>query len=158
MIEILAEDAALDALLEILVGGSDHAHVDLDRRLPAHAIELAFGQHAQQSRLQRRRHIADFVEEQRAEVGLLEAAAALRIRARERTLLVTEQLGLEQLGRNRRRVQGDERFRLARAVFMQRARDELLAGAGLAGDQHGYARARQAADGAEYLLHRRRLA
>ena len=49
-------------------------------------------------------------------------------------------------------------FVCARAVLVQRARDQLLAGAGLAGDQHRHARARQAADGAEHLLHRRRLA
>ena len=42
----------------------------------------------------------------------------------------------------------------ARAVPMQRARDELLARAGLAGDQHRHAGAREAADGAEHLLHR----
>ena len=66
----------LDALFEILVRRCDHAHIDAHRHLAADAIELAFGQHAQQSRLQLRRHVADFVEEQRAAVGLLEAAAA----------------------------------------------------------------------------------
>ena len=90
--------------------------------------------------------------------GLLEAAAALRIRAGERALLVAEQLGLEQLGGNRRGVQRDERLGRARAVLVQRARDELLARARLAGDQHRDARARQTADGAEHLLHRRRAA
>ena len=46
----------------------------------------------------------------------------------------------------------------ARRVVVQRARDELLARAGLARDQHRHARARQAADRLEHLLHRRRLA
>ena len=45
----------------------------------------------------------------------------------------------------------------ARRVVVQRARDELLAGAGLARDQHGHARARQPPDRLEHLLHRRRL-
>jgi hypothetical protein len=49
----------------------------------AHAVELPFRQHAQQARLQRRRHVADFIEEQRAAVGLLEAAEAQRIGAGE---------------------------------------------------------------------------
>ena len=66
----------LHALLEILVRRRDHAHIDAHRNLTADAIELAFGQHAQQPRLQLRRHVADFIEEQRAAVGLLEAAAA----------------------------------------------------------------------------------
>ncbi len=41
---------------------------------------------------------------------------------------------------------------------MQGARDQFLAGARLARDQHRHAGARQPADGAEHLLHRRRLA
>jgi hypothetical protein len=45
---------ACHAILEVLVRGGDHAHIDLDRRLAADAIELALGQHAQQARLQRR--------------------------------------------------------------------------------------------------------
>jgi hypothetical protein len=80
-----------------------------DRRLAADAVELALGQHAQQARLQRRRHVADLVEEQRAAVGLFEAAAAQRVGAGERALLVAEQLRFEQLLRNRRGVQRDER-------------------------------------------------
>ena len=86
--------------------------------------------------------------------GLLEAAAALRVGTGERALLVAEELGLEKLGGNGGRVQGDERLRLARRVLVQRARDELLAGAGFTRDEHRDARARQATDGAEHLLHR----
>jgi acyl-CoA reductase-like NAD-dependent aldehyde dehydrogenase len=56
------------------VGGGNHAHVDADQLAAADAEELALGQHPQQARLQRRRHVADLVEEQRAAVGLLEAA------------------------------------------------------------------------------------
>ena len=44
------------------------------------------------------------------------------------------------------------------AVPVQRTRDELLAGAGLAGDEHGGARLRQPSDRAKDLLHRGRLA
>ncbi len=85
--------------LEVLVRGGDHAHVDLDRHLAADPVELALGQHAQQAGLQLRRHVADFVEEQRAAVGLLEAAAAQRVGAGEGALLVAEQFGLEQVAR-----------------------------------------------------------
>jgi hypothetical protein len=41
-------------------------------------------------------------------------------------------------------------------VLVQRARDELLAGARLPGDQHRDGGARETADGAEHLLHGRR--
>ena len=49
-------------------------------------------------------HVADFVEEQRAAVGLLEPADALLVRAGERALLVAEQLRLEQVLLQRRAV------------------------------------------------------
>ena len=62
--QVGAEAAVGDARVEVLVGRGDHAHVDADQLASADAEELALGQHAQQSRLQRRRHVADLVEEQ----------------------------------------------------------------------------------------------
>ncbi len=156
VIEVFAEHAARDAILQVLVSGGDHAHIHANRRLTADAIELAFREHAEQSGLQRRRHVADFVEEQRAAVRLLEAAAPLRIRAGERALLVAEQLGLEKIRRNRRRIQRNERLRRTRAVIVKRARDELLTRARLTRDQHRDAGASESPDRAEHLLHGRR--
>ncbi len=74
--EILAEEALLHALIQILVRRRDHAHVRLLRRVPADAVVLAVGKHAQQAHLQVRWHVADLVQEQRATLRLLEAAAA----------------------------------------------------------------------------------
>ena len=82
---------------------------------------MAVRQHAQQPRLQVRRHVADLVQEQRAAFGLLEAPAPLRLRTGERAALVAEQLRFQQLLRNRRGVDRDERLRGTRAVTMQRA-------------------------------------
>ena len=53
--------------------------------------------------------------------------------------LVPEQLGLQQVRGERRSVERNEGLRRARAVSMQRACVELLAGARLAGDQHRHA-------------------
>ena len=156
--QVLAEQPPPHALLEILVRRRDHADVRLLRRVAADAVILAVGEHAQQAHLQVRRHVADLVQEQRAAFGLLEAAAARALRAGEGAALVAEELGLEQVLRDGRRVDRDERPRRARAVPMQRARDELLARARLAGDEHRGVRLRQAADRAEHFLHRRRLA
>jgi hypothetical protein len=75
----------------------------------ADAIELAVGEHAQEPGLQVERHVADLVEEERSAVGLLEATAACRLRAGEGAALVAEQLRLEQVLRDRRGVDGDER-------------------------------------------------
>ena len=80
------------------------------------------------------------------------------LRAGERAALVAEQLALEQVLRDRGGVDGDERAARARAVLVQRTRDQLLARARLAGDEHGDDALAQAADGAEHVLHRGGLA
>ena len=157
MQQIFAEQPGPDTRFEILMGRRDHAHVHAHRDLAADAVELALGEHPQQPGLQRRRHVADLVEEQRATVGLLEAATAQRIRAGERALLVPEQFALEQIGRERRGIQRDERLGGPRAMPMQGARDEFLPGARFTGDQHRHAGTRQPADRTEDLLHARRV-
>ena len=58
-------------------------------------------------------------------------------RAGEGAALVAEELALDQVLGDRRAVDLDERLVAARRVLVQRARDELLAGAALAGDEHG---------------------
>jgi hypothetical protein len=103
------------------VGGGDHAHVGADRLLAADAVEVAVGEHAKQPRLQLGRHVADLVEEQRAAVGLLEAAAALGGSPGEGAALVAEELGFEQVARDGRGVDGDEGRVAAWAVAMQRS-------------------------------------
>src|SRR5690606_28810095 len=98
---------------------------------------------------------ADLVEEDRAAVRLLEAADVLRDRAGEAALLVAEQCRLDQLARNRSAVEHDERLVLARARVVQRTRDHLLAGAGLAGDEAREITRRDLLEVREDLAHRR---
>jgi hypothetical protein len=50
--------------------------------------------------------------------------------------LVAEELGLHQVARDGPAVHPDEGLVLARAVLVQGSRDELLAGARLAADEH----------------------
>ena len=124
------------------------AHVHLDRLVVADALELAFLQHAQQLHLQRHAHRAHFVEEQRAAMRLLEPALPGADGAGERAAHVAEDLGFEQVLWNRAAVERDEPLPAPRAGVMNRARDDFLAGAGLASDQN---RARRARDGLERL-------
>jgi hypothetical protein len=78
-------------------------------------------------------------------VRLLERARLLVGRAGEGALLVAEQQVLEDLLRERGAVEGVERPLGALALLVQGARDELLAGAALAEDEHrGVGRARRA--------------
>ena len=143
---------------QVLVGRSDDADVDLDRLLPADPVELALGQHAQQARLQRRRHVADLIEKQRAAICLFEPSHPPGIGTGERAFLVPEQFRFEQFGRDSRGIERNKRLVGSRTVFVQSPRDELLAGAGLTGDQNSHARACQPPDGPKHLLHGGRLA
>src|SRR5690606_33495580 len=102
--------------------------------------------HAQHLGLRGRRHVADLVEDQRAAVGLLELARAILGGAGERALHVAEELALDQLRGTRRAVHLDQRLLAARRALVQRRRDELLARAVLAGDQHARRRRRAAGD------------
>ena len=106
------------------------------RARAADALELALLQDAQQLRLHLQRQLADLVEEQRAAVGQLEAAGSGRDRAGERAPLVPEQLALEQRRRAWRRSSRATNGRSRAAEVVDRPRDELLAGARLAEDQH----------------------
>src|SRR5262249_1975497 len=93
--------------------------------------------------------LADLVEEERAAVRELEAPRLARHRAGERAALVAEELALDQLLRDRGAVHLDERLVLPRRVVVERARDELLAGAALAGDEH---RRRRVGDALEHVV------
>ncbi|VVE04435.1 hypothetical protein PNO31109_02287 [Pandoraea nosoerga] len=124
-------------LAQIAVCGGDHAHVARHGLRRAKPQYLALLQHAQQARLQRHRHFADFVQENRAVVGRLEKARlAAAPRAGERPFLVAEQLALEQGFRKRRAVDRHERIVPAPARVVNALREQFLAGAALAVHEH----------------------
>ena len=73
-----------------MVRRGQNADVGLKRLVAAEALETLILQHAQHFRLQGRRHIADFIEKQRAAIALLELADAAPIRAGECAFFVSE--------------------------------------------------------------------
>ncbi len=93
--------------------------------------------HAQELGLEFQRDVADFVQKERSVVGQLEAAKFLRDGAGEGAALVAEQLGFEQAGGDCGAIDFDEGAIAARAEIMDGARDEFLARAGFAANQHG---------------------
>ena len=105
---------------------------------------------AQQLHLDVLVEFAEFVEEQGAAVGDLEEALVVAVGAGERPLLVAEQLALDEVLRQRPAVDRDERHVGPLALRVERAGDDFLAGAGLAGDQHA---AVGRADAVDELLH-----
>ncbi len=76
-IKILAELFFGDHFLERAVGGADQADIDLDGIVGAQADDFAIFQDAQQLGLHGGGHVADFVHEEGAAVGVLEAPFAL---------------------------------------------------------------------------------
>jgi hypothetical protein len=154
--QVLAELPRRDRLLEIAIGRRDDPHVGLDRPRAADRREFALLEDAEQPGLRLHRHVADLVEEQGAARRLLEPAGAARLRAGERAALVPEQLRLDQLARDRRHVDRDERRRPPPAELVDRARDQLLASPRLARDQHRQIVRDHPRDDAIDLLHRRR--
>ena len=108
--QVLAEIAALDLLFQILVGGGHHAHVHLHGFGRAHRLEALLFERAQHLGLGAQAHVADFVQKQRAAVGLLELADLVFVRAGEAALGVAEQLAFDQLFGNGGAVDFDERL------------------------------------------------
>ena len=93
-----------------------------------------------------RGELTHLIEEDRAAIGGFDAAGLVGERAGEGAAHVTEQLGLDEIRGDGAAVDGDEGAAAAAAVVMDGARDEFLAGARLAEDEHrGIALATRAA-------------
>ena len=90
IVEVLAEPPLLGQLLQVAVGSSDDSDIHPYRLVAPHSLEFPLLQNAQQLDLYLRVDLTDFVQKQRASVGLLETPLAASGRARERSPLVTE--------------------------------------------------------------------
>src|SRR6188474_2996750 len=124
------------------MGRADHEHIDRHLTVVADARDDALLQYAQQPALQRERHVADLVQQQRAAIRALDLAdRATFTPARERAFGIAEQLRLDQAFRYRRAVDG-EKWPVWPQLVVQRTRDHFLAGACLAFDDHRQAAAR----------------
>ncbi len=88
----------------------------------------------------------------------LEAADAVAHRAGEGAAHMAEEFALEQFARDRRAIDADQRPVAAAGGFVDGARDQFLAGAGLAGDHHRGRGRRDQLDLPQRLLDRLALA
>src|SRR5262249_50570017 len=91
-----AEFSFVDQSLERLIGRGHDADFDADALRAAQALEDAGLQNAQEPTLYLQRDFADFVQKDRAAVGQFESPRLGRLRAGESSLLVAEQLALDQ--------------------------------------------------------------
>ena len=115
----------------------NESNVGALRAVAAQALVLALLQHAQQLGLHDERQLADLVEEERATARGLDAPRTGPIGPGERAALMAEELALQQLALEHSAVDGDEGLLAARALLVDRARHDLLAGARFAEQQHG---------------------
>ena len=152
VVEVLPELAPADRRLEVAVRRRHHAHVGLLRAGGAQALELALLEDAEELGLHERAHLPDLVEEEHASRGLLEAAGLGRGGARERALLVAEELGLQELVGEGRAVEGHERAFGAGRPAVDEAGHDLLARSRLAGEEDGRLRGRDLRGLGEHVL------
>jgi hypothetical protein len=139
-VEVTAEFAISHHPRQIAMGGSYEPHIYLVSPAAAQAFEFLFLQYAQKFGLQRRRNIADFVEEKGTLIGQLEAAKLLRDGSGERTFFVAKKLAFQQIQWDGGAVQLDEWASVSRTDVMNCASDQLLASACFTLDQYSGAR------------------
>ena len=109
--QIFAKAAGADFALQVLVGRRDHADIDPDAGGRADRLKALFLDGAQHFGLGLERHVADFVEKQRAAVGQFKFAFLGLAGAGEGSLRVAEQFALDQLFGNGGAVDLDKRLR-----------------------------------------------
>jgi hypothetical protein len=102
-------------------------------------------EHSQELCLQVDRHLGDLVQKQRSALGPLEIAQMLAHGAGERSPLVAEKLGLDEIRRNRTAIDAYKRLSGAGAVRVQKFSGDFLAGARLTDEHHGGHRRRDPA-------------
>src|SRR5882672_2730973 len=158
VVEVGEELPAADPLAEVDVGRGDDAGAAAELLRAAHAGVGAVLHDAQDLFLEDGRHVADLVEEERAAVGLFELALARLVGAGERALLVAEELALEQGVVEGGAVDRDDGPRRRSGGEMDRARDQLLAGAPLSRDQKRPGDGGEALKAVDHRLDLRRLA
>ena len=156
VVQLLAELALGHRLAQVAVGGRHQAHVDVDQRGAADAADLPLLEHPQQLRLEGQRELADLVQEQRA------ADRPPRIRPGSAwTAPVNAPFSWpnssdsSSCSGSEAQSTGHERLGGARAVGVDGARDQLLAGARLAQDEDVRLRARRLPDQLEDPRHGR---
>src|SRR5689334_14631444 len=101
VIEVFSKTAGFDLLFVVPVRCGDDARVHVPRRRRTHRTNLALLKDAEELGLQSERHFRHLVQEQGPPIGELEESLSVLRRAGERASLVTEELALEQVLRER---------------------------------------------------------
>src|SRR5471030_648492 len=95
--EVRPKPALRHSSLHVLVRCSDHPYVHIDRLKATQAFNLAFLDKAQQRDLTLMRKVANFVEEQRSAMRLLDSPYLALRGTCERSALIAEQFRMQQI-------------------------------------------------------------
>src|SRR5688500_10340814 len=125
--QVISEHSLAHLILEVLVGGDDHANVDFEGHFAADGIKLALLQYAQKLGLSRARHVAYLIQKKRAAMRLGEKSPSALYRSGECSFLMSEQLALEQRCGQCRVVHRHKWFVLSFARQMNCHGDEFFA-------------------------------
>ena len=134
--KIFAETSGGDRFGQIGIGERHQARFHVQRFGAAQAFECALFEHAQQLCLHAGRERRHFVEHDRSALRHFQAAGFARDRAGERAAFVAEKFGFDQLGRQAGAVDFQKGSIVARAAFMNPARELIFPRAAFAGDQN----------------------
>src|SRR5207302_11207651 len=129
---VRSECPANDHVLQVAVRCRDHPGIGAQGTRASDALEFPFLEHAKELGLKVERDLPHFVEEDRSTGCRLETAHAPSESARERALLVAEELAFQKARRNGCAVELHEGTRAAPAEIMDSPGQQLLAGARLA--------------------------
>ena len=155
VVQVFAELTFGHPLLEVRVGRGEHPDVHRLRTCLADRHDLGLLEESKQLRLDVERQVADLIEEQRASDRRADQSLLIGDRAGEAAAAMPEQLTVGQIARRRRAVVGEEHRGASWRADVNRARDEVLAGAAFPGDQHGQVVALQPLDLIGQPIHRR---
>ena len=126
----------MNFVFQVLVGGGNDANIDGQVVAGADRREALLLDHAQHFGLRAQAHVAHFVEEQRAAMGLFELARLVLQRAGKGSFDVPEKLAFDELFRNGGAVDFYKRLLGALAVIVQRVGHQFLSRAAFAVDEH----------------------
>ena len=133
--QIGAEVTTIDDGRQVVVGGSDQADIDGDGRLQPTRVSSPYST-TRSRRSCGGRQGGDFIKEQRAAIGILEAAGPCPRGAGEGAGFIAEEFGVDQVFGQRRAVERDQRPGGAAAALVQQLCNDILARARGPGDQH----------------------
>ena len=134
-VEVFAEGAGGDRAGEVGVGERNQARVDGERFVAAEAFKAALFEHAQKFGLRGRGEGGDFVENDGAGAGHLQAAELAIDGSGEGAALVAEKFRFDQFLRQAGAIDFQVGRVASRAELVDEAREMVFARAALAGDE-----------------------